>query len=203
MGVNIVCAYRGHCRAGACPPPAVTNTIRRLMPKQNRQRRRLRLPAEVYDELGMIGSITIAVKGRAPVFACPAVAAAAVDVLRRQAAATGVRVYAWCVMPDHVHLVLGASPTCDIVTFVGQFKNLAQREAWRRGVKGTFWQSSFWDHFLRDDERLEQVVEYVLNNPVRSGLVARWGDYRFSGCRAGACPPPAPASSNTLDPENR
>ena len=84
-------------------------------------------------------------------------------------------------MPDHVLLILGTSPTCDIVTFVGQFKNLAPREAWRRGIKSTFWQTSFWDHVLRGDERLEQVVEYVLTNPVRSGLVERWCDYRFSG----------------------
>jgi hypothetical protein len=89
--------------------------------------------------------------------------------------------YVWCVMPDHVHLVLGASPTCDIVTFVGRFKNLTQREAWRFGVEGAFWQTSFWDHFIRDDERIETVVEYVLSNPVRSGLVERWWDYRFSG----------------------
>ena len=33
---------------------------------------------------------------------------------------------------------------------------------------------------LRGDERLEPVVEYVLNNPVRSGLVERWCDDRFS-----------------------
>ena len=84
-------------------------------------------------------------------------------------------------MPDPVHLILGASPTCDIVTFVGPFKNLAQREAWRLGVKGAFWQTRFWEHFLRGDERLEHVVEYVLNNPVRSGLVEQWGDYRVSG----------------------
>ena len=84
----------------------------------------------------MICSITIAVKGRAPVFACPAVTAAAVDVLRRHAAATGVPVDAWCVMADRIHLILGASPPCAIVTVGGHFKNLAQREAWRRGVKG-------------------------------------------------------------------
>ena len=88
------------------------------MPTRNPHRRRIRLPAEVYAELGMIGSITIAVKDRAPVFACPAVAAAAVDVLvlRRHAAASGVPVYAWCVMPDHIQLILEASPTCDLVT---------------------------------------------------------------------------------------
>ena len=81
-------------------------------------------------------------------------------------------------MPDHVLLILGTSPTCDIVTFVGQFKTLAQREAWRRGGNGTSWQTSFWDHCLRGDERFEPVVECVLNNPVRSGRVERWFDYR-------------------------
>ena len=132
--------------------PAVgRETSKRLMPKQNPQRRRIRRAAEVYADIGVICSITIAVKRRAPVFACPGVAAA-VDVLRRDAAATGVPVDAWCVMPDYVHLVLGASPTCDIVTFVGQFKNLAQREASRRGIKGAFWQTSFWDPCLRGDE---------------------------------------------------
>ena len=67
------------------------------------------------------------------------------------------------------------------MTFVGRFKNLVQREAWRLGVVDAFWQTSFWDHFLRGDERIANVVEYVLNNPVRSGLVERWSDYRFSG----------------------
>ena len=162
--------------------PAVgRETSKRPVPKRNPQRRRIRLAAEVYAEIGVLCSITIAVKGRAPLFACPDVAAAAVDVLRRHAAATGVPGYAWCVMLDHVHLILGASPTCDIVTFVGQFKNLMQRDAWRRGIKGTFWQTSCWGHFLRGDERLEPVVEYVLNNPVRSGLDERWCDYRASG----------------------
>ena len=129
--------------------------------------------------------------GRAPVFACPAVAAAAVGILRRHAAAAGVVVDAWCVGPDPVHLILGASAPCDIVTFVGQFKHLAQRDAWRRGIKDAFWQTSFWGHFLRGDERLEPVVEYVRNNPVRSGLVERWCDYRFSGSsRRGTSPRP-------------
>ena len=164
--------------------PAVgRETIKRLMPKQKPQRRRIRLAAEVYAEIGVICSITIAVKGRAPVFACPAVAAV-VDVLRRHAAAAGVPVSAWCVMPDHVHLILGASPTCDIVAFFGQFKTLAQLEAWRHGIEGTFWKTSVGDHFLRGDERREQLVAYVLNNPAQSGLVEGWCDYRCSGSSA-------------------
>ena len=96
----------------------------------------------------MFCPVTSAVKGRAPVFAAT-VAAAAVDVLRRHAAATGVGVNAWRVMPDPVHLIPGASAPCDIVTFVGQFKHLAQREAGRRAIKGAFGQTSSWDHVLR------------------------------------------------------
>ena len=114
-------------------------------------------------------------------FGDPAVAAAAVEVLRERAAAAAVPVYGYCVMPDHVHLVLGPSPSCDIVTFVGQFKNLAQRAAWQHGVDGRIWQESFWDHFLRADEDVERTVVYALNNPVRKGLAATWREYPFAG----------------------
>jgi len=67
------------------------------------------------------------------------------------------------------------------VTFVGQFKNLSQRAAWGLGIRGAFWQGSFWDHFLRREEQVETAVNYVLNNPVRSGLVQQWQDYPFCG----------------------
>ncbi len=89
--------------------------------------------------------------------------------------------YGYCVMPDHIHLVIGPAPTCDIVEFVGQYKNLVLRSAWRRGIVGSFWQKSFWDHFLRAEEQLEPLVEYVLNNPVRRGLVEDWRQYEYSG----------------------
>ena len=129
-------------------------------------------------------SITVAVRDRRPIFADPTVAASAVDVLRSHADQTAVRIYAFCVMPDHVHLVAEPSASCDLVTFVGQFKNLAQRAAWARGVERPFWQSSFWDHFVRRDEDLRRTIEYVLDNPVRAGLVADRQSYPFAGSLA-------------------
>jgi putative transposase len=121
------------------------------------------------------------VRGRQPVFADPDLARAAVEALRAHSARQGVLVYGYCVMPDHVHLVLGPSQGCDIVTFVGQFKNLVLRVAWARGRQGSFWQASFWDHFVRLEEGLRAAVEYVLANPVRRGLVNDWRDYPFAG----------------------
>jgi REP element-mobilizing transposase RayT len=149
--------------------------------RAGRHLRRIRLDREVYARLNAVCSVTIAVLERRPVFADQVIASGAVDVLRRLASESGVPVYGYCVMPDHVHIVLGPSATCDIVTFVGRFKSLAVRAAWNHGVRGTFWQRSFWDHFVRSDETVESVVRYVLWNPVRSGLVARWQEYPFSG----------------------
>jgi REP element-mobilizing transposase RayT len=139
------------------------------------------LPLANYARAGNVCSITIAVKDRRPVFSHHDIAADAVDVLKAHARKTGVLVYAYCVMPDHVHLVLEAAATCDLVTFVGQFKNLAQRAAWRGGVEGAFWQTGFYDHFLRRGEQLDTVVRYVLDNPVRAGLVHARQDYAFAG----------------------
>jgi putative transposase len=144
-------------------------------------RRHLRLDLPAYAQVSLVCSITIATRHRAAVFSNPDVAQAAVEVLRQLAADTEVVVYAYCVMPDHVHLLLSPSPSCDLITFVGQFKNLAQRAAWQRGVNGSFWQRRFWDHFVRSDEGLERTVAYVLNNPVRAGFVQQWGDYPYSG----------------------
>lgn len=144
-------------------------------------RRPRRLSPSAYAAEGAICSLTLAVAGRQRTFANPAVTCAAIKVLREHSAAKATPIYAYCFMPDHVHLLLGPSANCDIVTFVGQFKNLAQRAAWQNGVEGSFWQKSFWDHFLRAEEDLRAGVEYILNNPVRSGLVAHWNEYPFSG----------------------
>lgn len=150
-------------------------------PLAPRRRKHTRLDQALYAEPGAICSVTAATLHRRPVFADPALARSAVTVLHERASIMAVPVYVYCVMPDHVHLALGPSASCDIITFVGQFKNLAQRAAWALGVSGRIWQTGFYDHFLRREEHLEDVVEYVLGNPVRAGLVAAPTDYEFSG----------------------
>lgn len=149
--------------------------------RYSRRRPPRRLDIEAYARSGAICSVTIATRNRVRIFADSQIATATVNVLHKHAVERGIRVYAYCVMPDHVHLVIEPSPTCDIVTFVGQFKNLAQRAAWQHGTQGRIWQESFWDHFLRADEQLEQVVAYVLNNLVRQGLVKDRRNYPFAG----------------------
>lgn len=151
------------------------------------QRTRARLSSDIYAQLGAICSVTIAVRNRQRVFADRNVASAAVDVLLAHAQRTNVPLYCFCVMPDHVHLLLSASSSCDIITFIGQFKNLSLRASWKYGITGTFWQQGFYDHFVRKEERLLDVVDYIRQNPVRAGLVLKADDYPFSGYNLSLC----------------
>jgi len=43
---------------------------------------------------------------------------------------------------------------------------------------GNFWQDESYDHEARDEEELDRIVKYVLNNPVKAGLVENWRDWQ-------------------------
>ena len=53
------------------------------------------------------------------------------------------------------------------------------------GWQGPFWQASYYDHVVRRDEDIEAVRDYVLENPVRAGLVENAEDYPCSGSLIG------------------
>lgn len=78
-------------------------------------------------------------------------------------------------------MMIAPSAKKDIVGFVGEYKGRTTKIAWRFGIKGKFWQTSFYDHFIRKEETVANVVMYVLNNPVRKGWVLDWKAYPYSG----------------------
>lgn len=46
--------------------------------------------------------------------------------------------------------------------------------------RGQFWQHENYDHVIRDQSEWERVINYVINNPVKAGFVARWQDWKWS-----------------------
>jgi len=84
-------------------------------------------------------------------------------------------------MPDHVHLLVGVGNRVPLPAFVGTWKSLCSHARRARGRSGRFWQRSFFDRALRDNEPIEDTVLYILGNPVRKGLVATIRDYPLSG----------------------
>ena len=83
----------------------------------------------------------------------------------------------YCVMPDHVHiLATGTTEAADLRSFAKVSK---QKVGWdfRQKTGKYLWQEGFYDHVLRDEDATAGVIRYILNNPVRAGLVARPEDY--------------------------
>jgi len=90
------------------------------------------------------------------------------------------------VMPDQVHLIL--TPLVDerkaeVVSLVEIMRAIKGASAHiinrRLGRHGSIWQEESFDHVLRSSEKLDEKVNYVLQNPVRRGLVNDWREYRW------------------------
>ena len=143
--------------------------------------KKIRLDKEVYAIEGAMCFITICTEGKTPLFQNEALARAFIDQLKTDAESCGVPVFAYCFMPDHLHLVVAPGIEKDIVKFVGEYKGRTTRISWGFDIKGKFWQTSFHDHFLRNEEDVRDTVMYVLNNPVRKGLVPEWRGYPYAG----------------------
>ena len=91
--------------------------------------------------------------------------------MTRLAQEHGLRVSAWCVMPDHVHVVVSTSEAGgDVEGWARYTKREVQRLLGAHGL----WERSYWDRDLRQDEDVATAVEYVLANPTRKGLCEDW-----------------------------
>ncbi|MGB5161465.1 MAG: transposase [Thermoanaerobaculia bacterium] len=82
-----------------------------------------------------------------------------------------------CLMPDHLHWLLSDASRAQEA--VSRFKSVSTRTSWSQGRHGKLWQRSFWDHVIRRQEDLKAVAEYIIQNPVRQGLVREAREYPF------------------------
>ena len=95
-----------------------------------------------------------------------------------------VEVWAYCLMPNHVHLIAAPKRPEALAAAVGAThvrytRQVNLRERWT----GYLWQGRF-ASFPMDEEHLRQCLRYVALNPVRAGLVARAIDWPWSSARA-------------------
>jgi len=104
--------------------------------------------------------------------------------LRKYAVRYGVRVLAYCLMDNHVHVVVvPASPQALEQVFRPLHTKYAQRVNRFKSWKGHLWQGRFFSSPL-DDAYLWAAVRYVERNPVRAGIVAKAEDYPWSSAQA-------------------
>jgi putative transposase len=98
--------------------------------------------------------------------------------------AAGVAIWAYCLMPNHVHLILVPSDADGLRAALGEAHRRYTRHVnFREGWRGYLWQGRF-ASFPMDEPHLLACARYVELNPVRAKLARRARDWRWSSARA-------------------
>jgi REP element-mobilizing transposase RayT len=85
----------------------------------------------------------------------------------------GVRyeLYAYCVMPNHVHIILQPYANYSLSQIMHSIKSFTSSEVNRMsGRSGSLWQVESFDHLVRTAKQLYVLVRYVASNAERAGL---------------------------------
>ncbi len=81
------------------------------------------------------------------------------------------RLFAWCIMSNHVHVVFQPLAGWDVPRIMHSWKRHTARKANQiLGRSGTFWWPEYYDHLIGDKDDLERCVEYTWKNPDKAGL---------------------------------
>lgn len=105
----------------------------------------------------------------------------AVMQLLARASAHRFEVSAYCLMPDHAHLLLTAvGEDAALGPLVRGWKQ-ATGYLWSRRGEGRLWQPGYYERILRENESILPFARYIIENPVRAGLVGSVGSYPLAG----------------------
>ena len=120
--------------------------------------------------------------------------AAAVRSVMEHVAKKQARVFAWMVMPDHIHLLFGRMRALkDVERFAGRIKRQINSALQHRGLPKMHWLHGCKRYAVAHHE-LARARDYILDNPVRGQMVKRAEDYAMSDT-------PAPLSAEEADHE--
>lgn len=91
------------------------------------------------------------------------------------------RLLEWCIMPNHVHVLVETFPGRTLGSIVKAWKTFTARAInKRRGKSGTLWALDYHDRYIRDQEHLDSAKSYIRNNPVHAKLCSHSDEWPWS-----------------------
>lgn len=106
------------------------------------------------------------------------------SLMREWCLLSGIEIWAYCLMPNHVHLVAVPDNEESLARGIGEAHRRYTRHInFKKSCKGYLWQGRF-ASFPMDEDYLLAAVRYVELNPVRAKMVAKAEAYRWSSARA-------------------
>ena len=136
-------------------------------------------PVHEHFNEPVIVFVTVCTKKKKPILASTEVH----QVLRTAwAAANSWLIGRYVLMPDHLHLFCAPETLVpeSLQTWIAFWKSNAARH-WPQREDAPIWQRHFWDTQLRRGENYDAKWDYIVENPVRAGLVGRSEDWPYQG----------------------
>ncbi len=99
-------------------------------------------------------------------------------VLEQTRARHEARIYAYVLMPEHIHLLINEPPSILLAQFLKALKQITSRKL--RGDRRQFLQDRYFDSNIHGEEARSEVIRYIHRNPVKRGLVASPEQYPWS-----------------------
>lgn len=145
-------------------------------------RKQIHLKNFSYRGIGYVYFITICTADKIPYFKNYDIAEIVVDEIEFRIKAEEITLISYCIMPDHVHLLLSFTEKYhhSLQNWISSFKRYTNRIAKDKYKIYKLWQTNFHEHIVRKQESLIQIAEYILNNHVRKGLVEDWTEYKYN-----------------------
>jgi REP element-mobilizing transposase RayT len=106
--------------------------------------------------------------------ASPAVAPAIFETVRHRQELFLWWPHLFLIMPDHLHALMSFPPSDKPIKLI-----VRKWKEWTAKQLGIDWQRDFFEHRLRREESRRQKADYILQNPVRKGLVSRPEDWPY------------------------
>jgi len=92
--------------------------------------------------------------------------------------------HAWCVMPDHVHVLVTPFEDRPLNTILHSWKSFTANEVNKMLHRaGALWQPESFDHLVRSQQAFEKFIAYIEANPVGAGLCPDPSAWPFSSAR--------------------
>jgi putative transposase len=126
--------------------------------------------------------ITFSCFQRLPFLEAPATKETFEFVLEQTRSCHRARVYAYVLMPEHIHLLMNEPPRILVGQFLKALKQITSRKL--RGDRRQFWQDRYFDANIHGETARSEVILYIHRNPVKRGLVAspeqcRWSSFNY------------------------
>jgi putative transposase len=103
------------------------------------------------------------------------------SVLEQTRARHEARVFAYVLMPEHIHLLINEPPRILLAQFLKAVKQITSRKL--RGPREKFWQDRYYDSNVHGEAARSEVIRYIHRNPVVRGLVEKPEDWEWSSFR--------------------